>query len=203
MTAITVTTVGYREVFPLSREGQVFTVALLLAGLGILFFVLTEAARWLFEGELRGLFERARRSRMIDRLSGHEIVCGCGRMGYTVVLELRREGRTLVAVDRDSETIHRLRETGILVLEGDGTTEAVLRAAGVERARGLVACLDDDAHNVYTVLTARSLAPRLFIVARAADEGAEDRLRRAGADRVVNPYRLGGARLAQLLVGPS
>lgn len=202
MTAITLTTVGYREVFPLSRAGQLFTIVLLLVGLGILFFLLTEAARWLLEGEFRGLFAHARRSRMIDRLFGHEIVCGCGRMGHAVVAELRREGRSLVVVDRDPETIRHLRELGILVLEGDGTSEEVLRAAGVERARGLVACLDDDAHNVYTVLTARALAPRLFIVARAADEGAEDRLRRAGADRVVNPYHLGGARLAQLLVGP-
>jgi len=203
MTAITLTTVGYHEVFPLSRVGQGFTIALLFAGLGLLFFVALELVRWLLEGELRELLGHARRSRMIERLSGHEIVCGWGRMGQAVVAELIRDGRAVVVVERQADKLRRLREMRLHALEGDATSESILRAAGVARARGLVVCLNDDANNVYTVLTARSLSPNLFIVARAGGEGAESRMFRAGANRVVNPYQLGGIRLAHLLVKPA
>lgn len=203
MTVISLTTVGYREVFPLSTAGQAFTAALLIAGFALLLFVATEIGRQVIEGELRDALGRARRSRMIERLSDHEIVCGWGRMGQAVVEELRRGGRPLVVVEKEPEKVFRLRESGIPVVEGDATAESVLRAAGIERARGLVSCLNDDAHNVYTVLTARSVAPEVFIVARAGEPGAEDRLTRAGANRVVNPYRLSGIRLAHLLVKPA
>ncbi len=203
MTAITLTTVGYREVFPLSRVGQGFTILLLVSGLGLLFFVALEVVRLLLEGELREFLGHARRSKMIERLSGHEVVCGWGRMGETVVEELLRQKRAVVVVERNPERLRRLREKAIPALEGDATNEATLRAAGVERARGLVACLHDDANNLYTVLTARSMNPNLFIVVRAGGDGAEDRMRRAGANRVVNPYQLGGTRLALLLVKPA
>lgn len=140
---------------------------------------------------------------MIERMSGHDIVCGWGRMGQAVVEELRRGKRAVVTIERNPEKVRRLEQLGVPVIAGDATDENVLRAAGVERAQGLVACLNDDAHNVYTVLTARSLGPSLHIVARAGEEGAEQRLRRAGANRVVNPYHLGGVRLAHTLVKPS
>lgn len=203
MTVITITTVGYREVFPLSRTGEAFTIALLLSGIGILLLVATDIGRTVIEGEFRTLFGQARRSRMMERLANHEIVCGWGRMGQAVVDELRRSGRAVVVVERLQDKVRRLQELDIPVVLGDATSEATLRAAGVERARGLVACLNDDAHNVYTVLTARSLNPRLFIVARAGEEGAEARILRAGADRAVNPYHHGGVRLAHQLVKPT
>ncbi len=203
MTVITVTTVGYREVFPLSHAGQLFTVLLLLGGLGIIFYALTEVGRSVLEGQLRAAFGQARRTRMIGSISDHEIVCGWGRMGQAAVAELRRAGRTVVVIEAKPEKVQRLQADGVPVVPGDATSEAILRSAGVERARGLVACLNDDAHNIYTVLTARSLNPDLFIVARAGEEGAEARILRAGADRAVNPYRHGGARLAQLVVKPA
>jgi voltage-gated potassium channel len=203
MTVITLTTVGYHEVVPLSPAGQVFTTLLLFAGLGLLLFIVTEVARAVVGGELRHALGRARRTRMIERLADHEIVCGYGRMGQTVVAELRRGRRPLVVVDNDPEKVRALQEADVHVVQGDATNEATLRAAGVERARGLVACLNDDAHNVYTILTARSLNERLFVVARAGEEGAQARLLRAGANRVVNPYQLGGLRLALLLVKPA
>lgn len=203
MTAITVTTVGYREVFPLSTAGQAFTVALLLVGLGTLLFLLTEVSRHVIEGELRSALGRARRTRMIEKLSGHEIVCGWGRMGQAVVEALVAGRRPLVVIEKNPDKVRRLLGQGLNVVEADATSEEALRSAGVERARGLVACLNDDAHNVYVTLTARWLNPKLFIVARVAEMGAEDRLRRAGADRVVNPYALGGTRLAHLLVKPA
>jgi len=202
MTVITLTTVGFHEVFPLSTRGQVFTVLLLAGGFGVILVTATELARGIVEGELRGLLGQTRRSRMLDKLSGHEIVCGWGRMGQAVVDELRRARREVVTVEKHPDKLQQLDAAGLLYVAGDATEEAVLRRAGVERARGLVACLNDDAHNVYTVLTARSLNPALFIVARASEPGAEARLLRAGADRVMNPYRLGGTRLAHMLAKP-
>jgi voltage-gated potassium channel len=124
-------------------------------------------------------------------------------MGRAVVEELQRGGRRIVVVERDPDRVHRLQEAGIPAVEGDATSEATLRAARIDTAHGLVSCVNDDAHNVYTVLTARTLNPRLFIVARATEEQAEDRIRQAGADRVVNPYQLGGTRLAHLLAKPA
>ncbi len=200
---LVLTTVGYGEGPPLSRAGEVFTVALLLGGLGVLFYVLTEIGRAVLEGELQERFGKARRSRMIGSLSGHEIVCGWGRMGKAVVEELTRGRRAVVVVERNADKVRRLIELEVPVVAGDATSEATLRDAGVARARGLVACLNDDAHNVFTVLTARSLNPDLFIVARAGEEGAEERIVRAGANRVVNPYQHGGARLAHVLVKPT
>ena len=203
MTVITLTTVGYGEVFPLSRAGEAFTVALLLAGLGVILVALTEVARSVVEGEVRHLLGRVRRSRMLDRISEHDIVCGWGRMGKAAVAELRRHRRPVAVIERNPEKVRALEELEIPVVAGDATSDAVLRLAGIERARGLVACLNDDAHNVYTVLVARSLNPRLFIVARAGEEGAEARIRHAGADRAVNPYQHGGERLAHLLTKPT
>ena len=203
MTVLTLTTVGFNEASSLSRGGQVLTVFLLFAGLGVILLVATEIGRSVVEGELREALGQVRRSRMIESLSGHEIVCGWGRMGQVVVDELRRARRDVVVVEHKPEKVGRLRAAEIPVVHGDATSETALRAAGIERARGLVSCLNDDAHNVYTVLTARSLNPGLFIVARAGEEGAEARMQRAGANRVVNPYQHGGARLAQLVVKPA
>ena len=140
---------------------------------------------------------------MIERMHGHDIVCGYGRMGRAAVDALRRAGRQVVVLEARVEATEELTAAGRPVVTGDATREASLRAANVENARGLVCCLADDAHNLYAVLTARSLNPGLFIVARAAGEGAERRILQAGADQVVNPYQLGGARLAHLLVEPA
>ena len=140
---------------------------------------------------------------MIERMSKHEIVCGYGRMGRSVVEELQRAGREVVVVERNADRVRGLQEAGVPVVSGDGTSEATLLLANIARARGLVSCLNDDAHNVYTVLTARSLNPDVFIVARATEEGAERRILHAGANRVVNPYHLGGTRIAHLVVKPA
>lgn len=203
MTVITLTTVGYGLVFPLSFGGQVFTAALLVVGLGLFLFLVTDIARTIVEGELQQVFGRARRSRMIGRMQGHEIVCGYGRMGRAVVAELRRSGREVIVVDKSSDRIAGLAESGLPYVSGDATAVDTLKRANIGSARGLVACLNDDAHNVYTVLTARSLNPTLFIVARAAEAEAERRILQAGADRVVNPYQIGGNRLAHMVVKPT
>jgi voltage-gated potassium channel len=203
MTAITLTTVGYREVFPLSHAGEVFTVVLLLAGLGAILTVATHVGRTVLEGELEQILGKARRSRMIGSLSGHQIVCGCGRVGQAVAQELKAAGKKVVVVEADPEKARVVQELGLPVVVGDATSEATLKSAGLERAHGLVACLNDDAKNVYTVLTARSMSQSLVIVARAGEDGADKRMIRAGANRVVNPYLHGGVRLAHILLKPS
>ena len=201
MTVITITTVGFGHVFPLSPAGQVLTVALLGAGIGVFLFLASEVGRSIMEGELQRYLGHVRRVRMIERMSGHDVVCGYGRMGRAAVDALRRAGRPVVVVEARSGLTGDLAEGGCPVVTGDATREASLRAANVEHASGLVCCLADDANNLYTVLTARSLNPDLVIVARAAGDGAEQRILQAGADEVVNPYQLGGARLAHLLFG--
>ena len=203
MTVITITTVGFAEQFPLSPAGQGPTVVLLVSGLGIFCFLASEIGRSVMEGELRRYLGQRRRSRMIERISGHEVVCGYGRMGRAVVDELQHTGRQVVVVDSRVSRMQELAETGLPTVAGDATLEATLLSANLQHARGLVSCLSDDAHNVYTVLTARTLNPDLFIVARATEEGAERRILQAGANRVVNPYHLGGARLAHLVVKPA
>ena len=176
MTVITVTTVGYEQEVPLSRGGEVFTSILLLAGLGVMFFVLTEVSRGVLEGELRRFLGSVRRSRMIEHLTGHEIVCGYGRMGRAVVDELNRAGHAVVVVERSSERVRVLQDEGVPAIAGDAVSETVLHQANIAHARSLVSCLNDDAHNVYTVLTARSLNPKLFIVSRATEDSAGQRL---------------------------
>ena len=203
MAVITVTTVGFGHVFPLSPAGEALTVVLLGSGIGVFLFLASEVGRSIMEGELQRYLGHVRRVRMIERMSGHDIVFGYGRMGRAAVDALRRAGREEVVVEARVEQTEELAAAGRPVVTGDATREASLRAANVEQARGLVCCLADDAHNLYTVLTARSLNPGLVIAARAAGEGAEHRILQAGADRVVNPYQLGGARLAHLLVEPA
>ena len=203
MTIITITTVGFGEQFVLSPAGEALTVVLLVAGLGIFFFLASEIGRSVMEGELRHYLGRVRRSRMIERMKDHEIVCGYGRMGGAVVDELRHASRQVVVVDSGTVLMQELAETGVPTVVGDATLEATLLSANVQNACGLVSCLSNDAHNVYAVLTARTLNPALFIVARATEEGVERRILQAGANRVVNPYHLGGARLAHLVVKPA
>ena len=202
----TMGTVGYRVLERASWWDSFFMTVITvttLSGLGVLLFVVTELSRSVVEGELRQFLGQVRRSRMIERMSNHEIVCGYGRMGRAVVEELPRAGREVVVVEVSVDRVRELQESRIPVVSGDGTSEASLLAANVARAKGLVSTLADDAHNVYTVLTARSLNPELFIVARATEGGAERRILRAGADRVVNPYHLGGTRIAHLVVKPA
>lgn len=140
---------------------------------------------------------------LIERMNGHYIVCGFGRVGSTVARELKVSGRGVVVVDILPESVERAKTDGYLVVEGDATTEATLLAAGVERAAGLVATIDEDVYNVYVVLSARTLNAGLFIVGRANAPAAEARLKRAGADRVVSPYTMAGHRIAELAVRPA
>jgi voltage-gated potassium channel len=203
MTVITLTTVGYREVAPLGPGGQYFTMALLVSGLGVVIYSATLVARDLIEGELQRGFGRRKVQRAIEKAGGHIVVCGYGRMGRMVCRELLAKPAEFVVVDRDGEALRLAEAEGHLCIAGDATEDAVLEAAGIARARGLVSALSTDADNVYVVLSARELNPNLLIVARAENDRSERKLIHAGATRVVSPYAIGGHRMAHALLRPT
>jgi voltage-gated potassium channel len=203
MTVITVTTVGYREIHPMSRAGEVFTSILLLVGVGTAFYTFTLAATIVVEGGLQKRLGRRRVGHMIDDLEQHFIVCGFGRIGTVIADEFSQQQIPFVLVERDPERVQEALERGMLAVEADASDEDTLRKLHIERARGLVAALGTDAENVYAVLTARVLVPTLFIVGRAETEDAERKLRRAGADRVLSPYAIGAQQMAQTALRPA
>jgi voltage-gated potassium channel len=203
MTVITLTTVGYEEVHKLSAAGRAFTIVLLLGGVFTLFYVATEIVRAVISGEVQDLLGRRRMERQLGALDRHIIVCGFGRMGRAVCREFSRQGLPFVVVDRRQDVLTTFDLPHGLVLVGDATDDGVLRRAGVERARALVTVAASDADNLYITLSARLLNDRLFIVARAEADLAEQKLTRAGADRVVSPYSLGGFNVAQAVLRPT
>ncbi len=203
MTMISVTTVGYREVSPMSRLGEAWTIAVLLGGVSTLFYTAFIVMAELVEGTLHHRFSARRLNRMLDQLTSHFIICGFGRIGAVIADEFRRQGIPFVVVDKDPARVMLAAEDGGLAVEADASSEDVLRRVGIERARGLIAAVGTDAENVYTVLTARVLRPELFIIARIESEDAEPKLLRAGADRVLSPYQLGGVQMAATALRPA
>lgn len=198
-TVTTVSTVGFREVEPLTSAGQVFTITLILVGVGAALYAFSVLVETLIEGRLNELLGRRRMEQSIASLHGHVIVCGWGRVGRSIAAEVAAAGRGLVVVDLDEAHIPGPPTLGVA---GDATDDGVLRAAGIERASALVAAVDSDAANSFITLGARALNPDLFIVARARSEDSVDKLRRAGADRIVNPQIIGGARMAAFVLRP-
>ena len=199
----TVTTVGYGDIAPQTRLGRVFATTFMLAGVGIVLYALTSSVQWIVQSELLATFGKFRRFRKMSKLRNHFIVCGAGRVGLRLIHSLVATGEDFVVVETDPDKVAELAESGVVTLARDATLEATLREAGVTHARGLAACLPDDADNVYVVLTAHGLNPQLHIVARAVEEQAEAQLIRAGANRVVAPTILGGHRLAVALTKPA
>lgn len=197
MTVVTFTTVGYEEVHPLSSTGRVFTMFLMVAGVGVMLYILTSVMHLIVAQEvLRNLVRRRRMRARMAKLSGHFIVCGFGRVGRAVALTLQEQSAELIVIDKDADALAEAEERGMLWVHGDSTEDEHLLAAHVKEARGLVAATGDDSHNVYVSLTARGLNPDLYIVARASRSDAEDKLRRAGADEVVLPHVIGGKEMA-------
>lgn len=203
MTVITLTTVGFLEVHPLSTAGRVFTIVLLLAGVFTLFYAASAIIQAIVSGEIRGHLGRQRVERKLTEIKDHIIVCGFGRMGHLVCSEFSALGIPFVLVERDAALIEGFNLPHGIVLHGDATSDEVLRKAGVARARSLVTVAASDADNLYITMSARLLAEKLFIVARAEDEEAEKKLLRAGASRVVSPYVIGGQRVAQAVLRPT
>ena len=201
--AQTVTTVGYGDVTPATRSGRFFAIVFMLAGVGVVLYALTATVHAIVQSELVATFGERRQSRKMSKLRDHFIICGAGRVGSHLVRGLLNSNEIFVVIERDVQRVAELTDLGVIVLVRDATLEETLREAGVEVARGLAACLPDDADNVYVVLTARDLNPNLHIVARAAEEQAEAKLIRAGANRVVAPTIIGGHRMAMALTKPA
>jgi voltage-gated potassium channel len=203
MTITTVATVGYGEVHPLSRPGEVFSMVLILVGVGSVLYFLTMITQWVVEGKLRQVMGRRSLERNIRSLKNHYIICGYGRIGALVADMLREKGVAMVVIDNSEEATRRLEAAGLYYVLGSATEDESLFAAGIDRARGLVATVSSDADNVYITLTAKGMRPDLIVIARATEPGSERKLRRAGADKVVSPYFIGARRIAQTVLRPS
>lgn len=201
MTVITLATVGYREIHVLSDAGIVFTIVLIIVGTGTALAVLGTGATIMLEGELQAIFGRKRLEKRIKDLRDHYVICGYGRMGKIIARELRDGGRRFVVIEREPSMIQENED--VLIVIGDATHDPVLKEAGIERAKGLISVLSTDAENLFVVLSARGLNHRLFIVARAVEEGSENKLMRAGADKVISPYHIGGLRMAYSVLKPA
>lgn len=199
----TVTTVGYGDVTPNTRNGRFFAILLMLGGVGVVLYALTSTVHAIVQSELVATFGERRQSRKMSKLRNHFIICGAGRVGSHLVRTLMNSNDLFVVIEKDSQRVEELTKLGVIVLVRDATLEGTLREAGVEVARGLATCLPEDADNVYVVLTARDLNHNLHIVARAAEEQAEAKLVRAGANRVVAPTIIGGHRMAMALTKPA
>ena len=198
-TVSTVTTVGFNSPDRLDANGKVFTILLILVGVGTALYTLSALFELLVEGHMRDLVRRRKMERNIDRMDGHVIVCGWGRVGREVASFLTNAGQDVVIIDR---AVDRLVDTHYAWICGDVTDDDVLFRAGVERASTLVAALDTDADNLYVTVASKSMQPELTIIARARSKSSEPKLIRAGADRVVNPQQLGGDRMASFVTQP-
>jgi voltage-gated potassium channel len=200
VTVQTVTTVGFGDVAPRSTLGRAFATVFMMLGVGVVLYALTSTVQSIVHSEL---FARYGHARKMSKLRDHFIICGAGRVGSHLIRSLRAADGTFLVIESDQRKVEELMDAGIAVLVRDATLEESLLEAGVEHARGLASCLPDDADNVYVVLTARDLNPNIHIVARAAEEQAESKLIRAGANRVVAPTIIGGHRMAMALTKPA
>lgn len=201
MTVITLATVGFREVKELSQEGKIFTIILILSGFGVFTYALTIGARIIIEGEIKEVFKKRKMRKKVEALSDHYIVCGYGRMGSIIVKELLANKMPVVIIEKNPSNLPE--NDNITYFAGDATNDEILKLAGIDRAKGLITVLPSDAENLYVVLSARELNSNLFIVARAVEKEAEPKLKRAGANRVVSPYFIGGLRIAHTVLRPN
>lgn len=198
-TITTITTVGFRELGDFGPSEKIFTMVLIVIGVSTVLYTFTLAVQTVVEGQLREFVGRRRMDRELSKMTGHTVVCGWGRVGRAVAVDLERAGHSVVVVDVDAD---RLDGVQFPVVVGDATLDTTLRSAGLARARALIAALDGDAENLFVTLSGRSINPDLFIVARARQDESVPKLDNAGADRVVNPQELGAARMASFVARP-
>lgn len=203
MTVITIATVGYQEIHALDAVGKIFTSILIIISIGTFAYAISVVTRYVVEGEFQLYFKHYRVNKEIQKLQNHIIVCGYGRNGKQACDQLRSQNESFVAIELRPENIALMREEGnVLFVEGDATHDEILEEAGIERAKALISALPDDAANVFVVLTARGINPKLKIISRASDESSEMKLKRAGADNVIMPDKIGGTHMASLVVKP-
>ena len=203
MTIITMTTVGFGEIYPLSDYGRVFTIVLILMSVGIVGYLFSTLTAFIVSGEVRKIFRGRRMDKEIEKLTDHIILCGMGRIGLHIAEEFLKTHTPFVVIEQDEAALEALSHENILYLKEDATEDETLLAAGIKQAKGLVTTLNDDKENVFVVLCARSLNPNLKIIARLVDEKNEQHLRKAGADRIVSPDAIGGSRMASIMLRPT
>ena len=203
MTIITLSTVGFSEVIPLSQAGRSITVIIIFLGISVGAYTIGMLVRALVEGELVKIFGRRKVQKQISGLKNHFIICGFGRIGRIICSELDADNIDFVVIEQDPSVIEYIEARKYLYLEMDATTEEALMQAGIMEAKGIVTAVNSDANNVFITMTAKSLRPDVFLLARASEEQNEAKLFRAGATRVVSPYLIGGRRIAQMLKKPT
>jgi len=203
MTVITLATVGFQEVHPLSDAGRVFTMLLIVVGVSVLGYTVGKLAQIMFEGQFQRFLGRKKVEKSIEELRDHYIVCGYGRIGSLICKEFAAKPIPFLVVENDTEILEKLESDNILFLRGNATEDETLLKAGIKRAKGLVSVVTSDTENVYITLTARGLNPDLFILARAGEAGSDVKLKHAGANKVISPYQIGGSRMAQAILRPN
>ena len=202
MSVITLATVGFAEVNPLGARGRIFTIVLILLGVVVIAYILNSFTEALIQGHFQAGLRLRQRLKLMQSLQDHHIICGFGRMGRQVATEFAIEGIPFIVVDSDEISIQNAERLGYITLQGDATQDQVLLQVGISRARCLIAALSSDAENLYTVLSAKTLAPAIRTIARASSEEAVQKLQRGGADAVISPYITGGKRMAAAAIRP-
>jgi voltage-gated potassium channel len=203
MTAITISTVGFREAKPLSEGGMIFTSAYIMFNLGIVAYIITYIGRFVFEGELRNQYRYYSNNKDLKKMKNHVIVCGYGRNGSRALKELKTDKQTCVVIESNADLTDTLMKVTNATVIGNASDEEILVKAGVEKAKAIIITLPNDAENVYITLSARELNPELLIISRASNELTQKKLLKAGANRVIMPDSLGGKHMAQLITKPS
>jgi voltage-gated potassium channel len=202
MTLISLTTVGFGEVHDMSYLGRIVTMVIIILGIGVGGYALGSISAFLVGGEVQKVLRGRRRLQMLEKVQNHVIVCGFGKIGLQAAQDLKAEKQEIIVVENDDEVLARAEDDGFLTVKGDATDDDVLKQARVEHARAILCSLSGDNANLIVALTARSLNPDILIVARGSDESFEKLLKRAGADRVVLPYHIGGKRMASMVLRP-
>src|SRR5210317_1168118 len=203
MTIITISTVGFSEIVPLTKVGRSITVVIIILGISVGTYTVGIIVQWLVSGEIQKIFGRRKLQKQIADLKNHFIICGFGRIGHIICQELDEDGINFVVIEQDHDAIEDIISLKYLFIEDDATSEDALLAAGIMDARGLVTAVNSDANNVFITLTAKGLRPDIFVLARASEERNEEKLLKAGATRVVSPYLIGARRMAHVLKRPT
>jgi len=199
----TLTTVGYGDFTPKTTGGKIFTVFIIIFGVGAMLYSFGLISETFIEGRLRRLLGRGKLEKIIEKMNNHYIICGGGRIGFLICRELIAGKMPCVVIDNDPEVIQKAQDEGFICFKGDATQDKVLIEAGIKRAKGVVCVLPSDAENLYVILTAKELNQKIYIISRSEEEESEHRLLRAGADRVMSPYTLGGVRMAMAILRPA